>query len=129
MPAKKPGLFDVSGKEPPKPKAPTLKQFIKEKSDAKYPIISSVTLIWFPGTWDNYSIESNEFRCSIGKNHPLYEPLDRDVIKATEGSDTGIAISVEDSEGTIRFCETNVYGRWERIGNAGVRFLPTDGAN
>lgn len=129
MPSKQLSLFDVSGKEPPKEKLPTLKQFIKSSSDAKYPIVSTIKLIWFPGTWDNYSIETNHFRCSIGTSHPLYKPLDRDVIKLTEGSDTGIVLSIEDSDGTIRFCETNVYGRWERIGNAGIRFLPTDGAN
>lgn len=122
MPTKKESLFDVSGKEPPKPKAPTLRQFLKEKTDDKYPIISPVMLIWFPGQWDNYSIETREFRCSIGAGHPLYKLLDRDVIAITTGSDTGIALSVEDADGTIRFCETTNFGKWERIGNAGVRF-------
>jgi len=122
MPTKKESLFDVSGKEPPKPKAPTLRQFLKENKDAKYPIVSSIDIIWFPGQWDNYSIETGKFRCSIGANHPLYKLLDRDVITITTGSDTGIALSVEDEDGTIRFCETTNYGKWERIGNAGVRF-------
>ena len=122
MPTKKESLFDVAGKEPAKPKLPTLRQFLKEEKNAKFPIVATVTLIWFPGNWDNYSIETNKFRASIAPNHPLYKLLDRDVIAITEASDTGIALSVEDRDGTIRFCETTNYGKWERVGNSGVRF-------
>lgn len=129
MPTKKQSVFDVVGKEPAKAKLPTLRQYIKENPDAKYSLLSRIELIWFPGTWDNYSIETSILRCSIGTNHPLYKPLDESIIAITEKSDTGIILSVEDKEGTIRLCESNVYGKWERIGNAGIRFKETPGAN
>lgn len=122
MPTKTQSLFDVSGKEPVKPKLPTLRQYLKEHSDAKFPIVARITLFWFPGNWDNYSIETTGFRASIAPSHPLYKLLDRDVIAITEGKDTGLALSVQDPEGTIRFCETTNLGRWNRIGNSGIRF-------
>lgn len=122
MPTKKQSIFQVSGKEPPKEKLPTLKQFIKENPDVSYPQTLVVNLIWFPGQWNNYSIDTNKLRISIGENHPLYSLLDRDVIAITEGSDTALLIVVEDKEGTIRFSESTTYGKWKRIGNAGIRF-------
>lgn len=128
MPTKKESLFDVSGKEPAKPKLPTIRQYLRENKNVTSPIVASVTVIWFPGNWDNYSVETGKFRTSIAPGHPLYDLLDRDVIAITEASHTGIALSLEDSDGTIRFCETTNYGKWERIGNSGIRFRG-DGTN
>lgn len=129
MPTKKPGLFDVAGKEPAKPKAPTLRQYTKEHPNAEYPIYSRVNVIWFPGNWDNYSIETPEFRCSIAPNHPIYSVLDNSIVRILTDTETALLVELTDSEGTIRFCESNVYGKYTRIGNAGYKFQPTDGAN
>ena len=129
MPTKKPSLFDVSGKEPAKPKAPTLKQYIKENPNATYPIFGRVNTIWFPGNWENYSIETPEFRCSIGANHPLFAVLEASIVKLLHDSENALLLGVMDNEGTIRFSESNVYGKYARIGNAGYRFEETPGAN
>lgn len=129
MPAKKPSLFEVTGKEPPKPKAPTLRQYLKENTDATYPLIARVNTIWFPGNWENYSIETPEFRCSIGGNHPLFTILENSIVKLLNDSENALLLVVMDNEGTIGFSESNVYGKYARIGNAGYRFEETPGAN
>lgn len=130
MPTKKPSLFDVEGKEPPKPKAPTLKQFLKGlPKDAEYPIYGRIETIWFPGNWPNYSIETPQFRASISEAHPLFSVLESSDIKTFGDAESAILLVVVDSEGTIRFSESNFYGKYTRIGNAGFRFEPTDGAN
>jgi len=129
MPTKKPGLFDVTGKEPPKPKKPTLKQYLKETTHVTFPVFSLVEIVWFPGNWDNFSIECGLFRVSVGASHPLYKPLDESIVSIATKSDTGILLCLEDTDGTIGFCESTVYGAWKAIGNAGYRFEPTEGAN
>lgn len=125
MPGKQLSLFDVEGKEPPKEKAPTLRQYLKEQKDAKYPISSTIRLVWFPGNWDNYSLETDSFRVSIGPKHPLYAVLDKLVIKAFCESQTAIHVVITDEDGTIRFGESTLYGAYTRIGSAGIRFEET----
>lgn len=129
MPTKKPGLFDVEGKEPPQPKKPTLRQFLKEQKQDAYPIHSRICIIWYPSTWENYSIECESFRASIKPNHPLFDVLDRAVTKYCLEEKQGILLSIMDGEGTLRFNQCNVYGDWERIGNAGFKFIPAPDTN
>jgi len=125
MPSKQLSLFDVEGKEPSKPKKPTLRQFIKEQTDAKYPLSSTIRLVWFPGNWDNYSLETDSFRVSIGVSHPLYAVLDKLVIKSFCESQTAIHVVVKDGDGTIGFGESTLYGAYVRVGNAGLKFDET----
>lgn len=129
MPTKKPSLFEVSGKEPAKPKAPTLKQFIKQNPDVEYPVYSRIEIVWFPGTWDNYSLETPMFRCSVGSNHPIYSALDNSIVKVLSETQTALLIELTDSDGTIRIAESNVFGQYVAIGNAGYKFELTHGAN
>lgn len=126
MPNKQVSLFDVEGKEPPREKKPTLRQYLKEQTDVKYPISSTIRLVWFPGNWDNYSVETDWFRCSISPKHPLYGVLDKLVIKAFCESQTAIHLVVKDGDGTIGFGESTLYGTYARIGNAGIRFEETN---
>lgn len=125
MPAKQLSLFDVDGKEPPKEKKPTVRQFLKENKDANYPICSTIRTIWFPGNWDNYSLETDSFRVSIGPKHPLYAILDKLVVKAFCESQTAIHACIKDPDGTIGFGESTLYGAYTRIGGSGLRFEET----
>ena len=129
MPTKKPGFFEVEGKEPPKPKKPTLYQFIKELKDDDFPKLSRVELLWFPGRWDNYSIETSVYRASITGNHPLYPMLEGNAVKVFESTDTAILLGIRERDGTLFFGESNFFGKYERIGNLGYRFIETPGAN
>lgn len=130
MPTKKESFFSTRGSEQPKPKKPTLFQFIKSlPKDEKFPILSRVVLCWFPGTWDNYNLECEQFRISIGVNHSLYKLLDSNIVKILEESEGALLVSVEDREGTIGFAESNYYGKYRPIGKSGYKFEPTEGAN
>ncbi len=129
MSSKKPTLFDVEGKEPPKVKAPTLQQYLKENPNAEYPIYSRVNVVWFPGQWDNYSLECESFRVSIGVNHPIYAVLEQRAVATFTDTESALLICVKDDEGTIGFSESTVFGKYKALGNVGYRFDPTDGAN
>jgi len=129
MATKKPDIFEMSGKEPPKEKKPTLAQYIKENPNLVYPIYSRIDIIWFPGQWDNYSLECECFRISISNKHPIFEILDKQVVKLLTERDSSLLVIVEDSERTIGIRESNFYGIYKPIGNVGYKFHPTDGAN
>jgi hypothetical protein len=129
MPIKKPSLFEVSGKEPEKPKKPTWKQFVKENPNEEYPVYSRIEVVWFPGQWDNYSLECERFRISISAQHPVYPVLEQRIVATLTDADTALLIRIDDRNGTLGFSESNVYGRYSRIGNAGFKFEATPGAN
>ena len=129
MPTKKPTLFEVSGNDAPKEKKPTLRQFIKENSDIPYPYLSGIEIIWFPGQWDNFSIETSAFRASIAPTHGLYKIVDTSIVRILTETNTKLLLAIENTSGELRFVESNVYGTYKPIGNAGFRFFATDGAN
>jgi hypothetical protein len=129
MPTKKPTLFEVSGKDAPREKKPTLFQFIKETSDITYPYFAGIEIIWLPGKWDNFSIETSTYRASIAPSHGLYEVIDRSIVRILTDTDTKLLLAIENDSGELRFAESNVYGKYERIGNTGFRFVATPGAN
>jgi hypothetical protein len=129
MPTKKPNLFQMSGREPSKEKLPTMSQYLKQNTDVKYPLYSTLTTIWFPGTWDNYSLESKLFRINIGTNHPLYSAIDSGIVRLLEETDTALLIELMDGQGTVGIRESSLYGKYSRIGNAGYKFSETLHAN
>lgn len=125
MVSKKLSLFDIEGTEPPKEKLPTLRQFVKElNKDATGELLYGVRTIWLPGTWDNYSVETTAFRATISPGHGLYKALDESVIRFLD-TETELLLQVVDvSTLTIRFVQATNFGKWKRLGNAGVRFTP-----
>jgi hypothetical protein len=129
MPVKKPNIFEVSGKEPPKPKKLTLFQYIKENPNAEYPIYSRIETVWFPGKWDNYSLECEHFRVSISPSHTLYELLEGGIVRILTDANAALLIELSDSSGVIGIRESNFYGVYKTVGNAGYRFEATNGAN
>lgn len=118
-------IFEVEGSEPQLPKLPTLMQFIKANanvitSDSIFP----VEIIWTPGNWDNYTIQTDKFRASISERNPLYPLLNRFIGGIPEYPNQ-VGIQITDSEsGSVRFVECGTYGKWKPLGNAGFKFEP-----
>lgn len=129
MPTKQQSLFDGEYNEPPKQKLPTLLQYLKSTKNVEYPFYSRVINIWLPGSFDNFTLECEKFRVGVSNRNPLYKLLNGSGWGQIITSDTAILVSVLDEKGTIKLAESNVYGRYESIGNFGVKFVPTDGAN
>jgi hypothetical protein len=129
MPNKKPSLFDVSGREPDPVKLPTLRQYLKEITNVEYPIYARIEIIWFPGQWDNYSLQCEHFRVSISSSHPLYKLLEDGIVAAITSDDRALLVRIDDATGTIGISESTVWGQYKPIGHAGYKFYPTDGAN
>ena len=118
-------IFGIDFVEPVFEKKPTIKQFQKERKDGEHTDnCFRVETIWFPGNWDNYTIETTHFRGNISPNHPLFSALDKLCPRLRERSN-GIVLELKDTtSATFRFVESGEYGKWEPIGNAGVRFKP-----
>jgi len=129
MPSKKPSLFGTPFTEPPKQKKPTLLQYLKETKDVKFPFVSRIELIWLPGTWANYTLETPEFRCAITDRNPLFDILEGPAWGSILTSESAILLHVLDDTGAIELLESNLYGVYKPIGSFGLKFHPTEGAN
>jgi len=129
MPSKKLSLFGSEYKEPPKEKLPTLLQYLKSTKDVTFPFYSRINYIWLPGSFNNFTLECEKFRCGVSDRNPLYKVLNGSGWGKIITAETAILLSCLDEKGTIRLEESNVYGRYESIGNYGVKFVPTEGAN
>lgn len=129
MPSRQQSLFDGEYCEPPREKLPTLLQYLKSTKDVTFPLYSRIAYIWLPGSFNNFTLECEKFRVGIGDRNPLYKLLNGNGWGQIITSETAILVSVLDSKGTIKLEESNVYGRYESVGNYGVKFVPTEGAN
>lgn len=129
MPSKKSSLFSGEFKEPPKEKKPTLLQYLKSTKDVEFPLLSTIEYIWLPGTFDNFTLECSKFRVGVTPRNPLYAVLNGSGWGEILSAETAIILHCMDEKGTITLGESNAYGRYESIGNYGVKFVPTDGAN
>jgi hypothetical protein len=49
--------------------------------------------------------------------------------KVFKDSESAILLRVMDERARIQLAESNVYGKYSDIGNIGIKFQPTDGAN
>lgn len=129
MPTKKPSLFGSTFSEPPKEKKPTLLQYLKTTKDVKFPFHSRIDLIWLPGTFNNFTLETELFRCSVTDRNPLYSILNGSGWGTVIDSETALLLCVMDSTGVYTLEESTFYGKYKSIGNLGVKFEPTPGAN
>lgn len=129
MPTKTTSLFDTEFSEPPKEKKPTLLQYLKTLKDAKYPLVFRIEIVWFPGKFDNYTLETTDFRCQVSPSNPLYKVLDKIGYKTFKDSSSAILLNVVDETARISLGESNYYGSYTDISTLGVKFKPTDGAN
>lgn len=129
MPTKKDSLFDTVYEEPPKDKKPTVLQYIKSTKDIEYPLLQRIELVWFPGKFDNYTLETPLFRCQVSSRNPLYTLLEKIGFKVFKESESAILVSIVDERAGIQLAESNVYGKYFDIGNIGLKFQPTEGAN
>lgn len=102
---------------------PTFAQFLKSLGKRKLRKQYLVLLVWVPGTWDNYTLETECFRLRITSTHPLYEQLKEGFEHLTLGEHT-LAIQVTDrTRGNFKVIEATEEGSWQLIGDNGFKFL------
>jgi hypothetical protein len=105
-------------------KKPTLRQYLKELPKDVRDIKSTVRVIWLPGRWDNYTLETDDFRIIVNQRSKLYAALRNRVDDFTKGSET-LDVHVTDRATISYRISTNPEesGEWFFIADgAGLRF-------
>lgn len=122
MPPKKPSIFNVTSEEPKKQKLPTLRQWLKEQKADDFKQFHQIRVIWLPGQWKNFTLETTCFRAQVTEYNPLYAALSSDLDSFTrEGGDILLRI-VDRQRLTFSLLPGEGDGEWFFIGDSGLRY-------
>ena len=116
-------IFGVKASDAKREKLPTIRQFCKSTAKSKYKSDGIVELVWLPGNFDNFTIQTDRFRILITKNHPFYQPL-LDFFDGVNDRSCGFRVEISDWKSAEyifhELSEGN--GAWETIGESGYRW-------
>lgn len=68
-------IFGKESSDVKPPKLPTISQFVKKTKQPRSKPLNVVEIIWIPGQFDNYTLQTKLYRVIIVPNHPFYEAL------------------------------------------------------
>lgn len=117
------GLFNTESQDVKPEKLPTLAQFLKRTKETKSKIQSRVTLIWLPGKFNNFTLQTEYYRVIISPKHPLYGHLRAFNNAGNESNDIGFDIAITDwTKGSYMLVPNERNGNWTEIGESGLRW-------
>lgn len=114
-------LFEYEENPTASEKLPTLKQFLAKKGKGKLREMYWVRVIWKPGKWDNFTLETEAFRVRLQPTSGLYGLL-KENLDAMIDSDQAIGIKIMDTDGRIGMRPDPSKGTWVPLGDNGYRF-------
>lgn len=100
-------------------RTPTLRQYVKSKKGKSIPKKFMIVKIWVPNKYPSYSIETEHFRASIGKDTPIGVALKNSWSEVTD-SEKSMCISVArdgDKVKSLSFSQGSNNGYWRDIGS------------
>jgi hypothetical protein len=105
-------------------KLPTIRQYLKELPSDAQDIKSTVRIIWLPGRWDNFTLQTDHFRVVVSRQHKLYSQLRDNVDDFTKGTHTLDLLITDRAKVSYRLSLNNEErGEWFFIGgDAGLKF-------
>lgn len=122
-------MFTEDYSAPKRETLPTVAQYLKTlpKNTKALQQLFSVDIVWIPGKFDNFTLQTHAFRMIIPPKHPLYEHL-TNALNSDEGLNSigHFRIKIKDREtGDFILQPSKKKGQWEPIAKSGFRF-PTD---
>lgn len=123
MPAKKNTIFGVEAKDVKPDKLPTIGQFVKRTKQDDYDSDGVVEIIWRPGKFRNFTLQTDAFRVIVSDKHPFYGGLSQ-LFGLDEPTSGCIGIEIVDwQKGSYMLIEPIDAGHWETIGQSGYRWV------
>lgn len=124
MPKSKTTTWLEEDYEDKKEKAPTLRQYLKELPKDAKDIKSTVRLIWLPGRWENYTLQTDDFRVIVSRGHKLFNSLRDNLDAFTKGTETLDVIVTDRAKISFRLSVNDEErGEWFFVGgDAGLKF-------
>lgn len=104
---------------------PTWLQFLKASGKKSLPKRFLVSLIWKPGKWDNFTLQTEKFRLRIPADNAYFKELQANLETLCD-KDIALFIAISDrDEGTYTLeTKEDEPGHWDFIGENGVKWQP-----
>lgn len=125
MPRKKvdDSLFGTEYQEKRREKLPTLQQYVKLNKTAK-DTVSDIDIIWFPGRFKNFTIQTRVLRASVQPANRLFGAIQSRIDEILT-YDSGISLTITGVKPISFVLNRNeIVGEWERLGESGIKFKP-----
>lgn len=124
MATKKTSLFGVPTKDVKPEKLPTIGQYIKSTRPDEIQLKGLVELVWFPGKFKNFTLQTEFCRAIITPNHLLYSGL-RLYFADIPELPCEMYLEITDiKQQSYMLTEGREHvGYWETIGDSGVRWV------
>jgi len=115
------GLFNTEAKDVKPEKLPTLAQFLKRNRQQKRLLTQKVLLIWLPGKFNNFTLQTEHCRVIVSPKHPLYGHLRAFDTAGNESNEIGFNLEITDwSEGSYMLIPHGRNGSWSELGKSGI---------
>lgn len=120
-------MFNEDFEPAKKEKLPTLSQYLKKLPANTKELQQNfqVDIIWTPGTFDNFTLQTHKFRLIIPKEHALYKHLS-EAMENEAGFNVygsfGISVSDRKNGKFTLAPRPKDKGQWERLSDNGFKF-------
>jgi hypothetical protein len=116
-------LFGVEAKDVKREKLPTLAQYLKKTKEPKSKPVYVVELVWLPGKFNNFTLQTNKFRIIVSPSHPFYGLL-RDFFADNSTAETPMSVRITDWQlGSYQLEQPKCAGLWSELGTSGYRWV------
>lgn len=117
-------IFGVKTTDAKREKLPTIRQFVKQTKKSQYKSDGIVELVWTPGKFRNFTLQTDSFRILISENHEFFGGF-RDIFGAISANTCGIRVELSDwKTATYTLHELSEDdGYWEPIGDSGFKYI------
>jgi hypothetical protein len=124
MPRKKPEDWLNQEYNAREEKLPTIRQYLKELPNDAKDIKSTVRLVWLPGQWNNFTLETDHFRVIVNPKHKLYGQLRDNFDAFSKGTETLDVVVIDRKSVSYRLnINSEERGEWFFIGgSSGLKF-------
>lgn len=116
-------LFGTEAQNVKPEKLPTISQFIKRTKEPKSKPLNKVELVWIPRKFNNFTLQTSQYRVIVSSKHPFYGLL-RDFFADSNTAETPIGIRITDWQKGSYMLEqpAKTYGLWRELGSSGYRW-------
>jgi hypothetical protein len=120
-------LFGIEANDVKPEKLPTLGQYLKRNKEPKSKPLHTVRLVWIPGKFDNFTLQTDVYRIIVNPKHPFYQLLSQ-FFGDPSTAEIPIAIRITDwAKGSYQLEEPKrENGVWGEIGTSGYRWRSDD---
>lgn len=117
-------IFGVKTTDAKREKLPTIRQFVKQTTRSKYKSDGVVELVWIPGKFRNFTLQTDSFRILVSEKHEFFEGLG-EIFRGSDVNACGIRVEVSDWKGAAYTLHELLEddGYWEPIGDSGYRYI------